>query len=291
MLKYVLYHSGMTEYPNIDAKEWKRFCQELLQHDVTLVKLETICSMENLQESLKDAGIPAEEALLFALSQEEIDACAKLSLALIGVERPASVSLCGAQMILLGFDEVDYEFINRIWKRKHGLPWTILETKRCYLREMTLDDIDDLFSLYDKKGVTDYIEPLYERTEEIEYQRAYIRNMYEYFGYGMWLVKERSTDKLIGRAGIDNRMINGQPELELGYVIDPAYQRQGYAAEVCSAILDWVHANLECSRVNCLIEEGNEASVRLARKLGFEYCQEAKQDGKCYKRYIKLLLQ
>lgn len=292
----------MTEYPNIAKDEWERLCRELSQHDVMAMDYDAICSTENLQVSLKSAGIPANEVLLLAVKQEEIDVCAALPIAVAGVEQsgvyePAegvcnpkhteTAALYGAQMVLLTLEDVDYEFLHRIWQRKHGLPWTMIETKRCYLRELTLDDMDDLFSLYDKDGVTDYIEPLYERAEEIEYQRAYIHNMYDYFGYGMWLVKEKGTDKLIGRAGIDNRMIDGQPELELGYMIDPSYQRQGYAAEVCSAILDWVRENLEFLQMNCLIEEGNEASVHLVQKLGFEYSGEAEQDGKRYGRYIK----
>lgn len=287
MLKYVLYHTKMTEYPNIDKSEWNRLCRDLSQHGVTVMDCDTICSTENLQTALSVAGVPANEALLLAITQEEIDACANLQIAVVGVE--SSATLYGAQMVLLILEDIDYEFLNRIWQRKHRLPWTILETKRCYLREMTLDDIDDLFSLYEKEGVTDYIEPLYERAEEIEYQRAYISNMYDYFGYGMWLVKERGTDKLIGRAGIDNRFLDGLPELELGYVIDPAYQRQGYAAEVCSAILEWVRDNLEFPQVNCLIEEGNSASIQLVRKLGFEHYGDTEQDGKQYERYIKYL--
>lgn len=302
MLKYVLYHANMTKYPNIAKTEWERLCRELSQHDVMVIDCETICGTENLQESLKNAGIPAKEALLLAMTQEEIDVCVNLPIAIIGVEpsgahEPAegvcqpehtvSAALYGTQVVLLTLEDVDYEFVYRIWKRKHGLPWIMFETKRCYLREMTLDDMDDLFSLYEKEGMTDYIEPLYEREEEIEYQRAYIRNMYDYFGYGMWLVKEKGTDQLIGRAGIDNRIIDGQPELELGYMIDPAYQRKGYATEVCSAILDWVRRNLEFLQINCLIEEGNEASVHLVQNLGFEYDGQAEQDGKRYRRYIK----
>lgn len=115
-------------------------------------------------------------------------------LTVIGYEVPdfsKQMPLSNVDILLLGLEEVDTEFLLRTFQRKHHLPWRILETKRCYLREITLDDMDDLFDLYNKKGITDYIEPLYERQEEEEYQRAYIENMYGYYGYGMWLAKEK----------------------------------------------------------------------------------------------------
>lgn len=43
--------------------------------------------------------------------------------------------------------------------------------------------------------------------------------MYGMYGFGMWLVKDRDTDKLIGRAGLELRLIDGVEEMELGYII------------------------------------------------------------------------
>ena len=160
--------------------------------------------------------VKLEECMLLATEPEEVAWAKKDAdsdsdqLTIIGYEVPdfsKQMPLSNVDMLLLGLEEVDTEFLLRTFQRKHHLPWRILETKRCYLREITLDDMDDLFDLYNKKGITDYIEPLYERQEEEEYQRAYIENMYGYYGYGMWLAKEKGTHRLIGRAGIDYRML------------------------------------------------------------------------------------
>lgn len=213
-------------------------------------------------------------------------------LTIIGYEVPdfpKQVPLNNVDMLLLGLEEVDMEFLLRTFLRKHHLPWRILETKRCYLREITLDDMDDLFELYNKKGITDYIEPLYERQEEEEYQRAYIENMYGYYGYGMWLVKEKDTHRMIGRAGIDYRMLGEEEIIEMGYVIAPEYQRQGYAYEVCQAIMGWVKSNLEFRRIDCLVEPGNETSVGLLHKLGFQETEKINQDGKIFPAFSLFL--
>ena len=76
--------------------------------------------------------------------------------------------------------------------------------------------------------MTEYLDPLYEYEKEKEYQRSYINYMYRLYGYGMWVVIEKATGKLIGRVGIENReACDGEPEL--GYMIVVSYQRKGYA--------------------------------------------------------------
>ena len=117
-----------------------------------------------------------------------------------------------------------------------------------------------------------------EYQEELEYEKAYIRHMYGYYGYGTWLVFHRESGQLIGRAGLENKdytnggrtvTFSGQTELELGYIIAPEYQGQGYATEVCRAIIEFAINETEFDRINCLIDAENTASVNLAKKLGF----------------------
>lgn len=76
--------------------------------------------------------------------------------------------------------------------------------------------------MYAEPGMTDYMEGLYEYEEELEYQKAYIENMYRFYGYGMWLVFEKKTGTLIGRAGVEHREeLNG--DMELGYAIRTSF--------------------------------------------------------------------
>ncbi len=167
-----------------------------------------------------------------------------------------------------GFEEIGLEFLMHVYERHHGIPWTILTTERCVIKEFSMDYLDELFELYNGEGMTDYIEPLYPYEQEKEYQEAYIKYMYGFYGYGMWIVCEKQTGKLIGRAGVEHREELGG-ELELGYAIGVPYQRQGYATEVCKAILEYVKKELMQHSVCCLIEKDNAISERFAEKLGF----------------------
>lgn len=202
--------------------------------------------------------------------------------------RMAEMTLPQVNIVVEGFEEVDYDFFEKIYQRHHHLPWTILETERLLVRELALSDVKDLFELYSYDGMTDFMEDLYSYEEEYEYQRAYIENMYVFFGYGMWLVFEKETGKLVGRAGVEHReALEG--EVELGYAIGTPWQGRGYALEVCQGILAYVRENLGFEEICSLVQPENTASIRLQEKLGFTLETELILDGINYKKYKKSL--
>ena len=193
-----------------------------------------------------------------------------------------------ADILVEGFAEVDVQFLDRIMKRAQGLPWITVITERCYLREITLDDLDDLYALYAGDGITDYIEPLYDRPREEQYTRDYIRCMYRFYGYGMWLVYERESGALIGRAGFSHQDLGEEIVLEMGYIIGAPYQRQGYATEVCEKLRDFARAHLsDFGTLNCFVETGNTASLALLRRLEFIQLGTVDISGKEMLRYQK----
>jgi RimJ/RimL family protein N-acetyltransferase len=231
-------------------------------------------------------------ALLIAATDELIAIGKELGVATIAYAKSEfpNQTYRGVDMIVEGFEEVDADFLEKMYQRHHRIPWTILETERCVVRELSLDDLDGLFELYADDGMDAYTEPLYPYEEEKEFQRAYIENMYRYFGYGMWLVFEKETDKLIGRAGLEHREYNEVTELELGYLIGRKYQGKGYATEVCKAILAYARENTGFERINTLIQDENEVSIALSKKLGFEQKESYEVDGKIMHRFIKVLV-
>lgn len=201
---------------------------------------------------------------------------------------PEEYSDFSPDMYVEGFEEVDLIFLQHVYERHHHIPWTILETKRCIVKEFSMEYLDALFELYDGEGMTDYMEPLYPYEQEKEYQQAYIDNMYAFYGYGMWIVCEKETGRLIGRVGVEHREELGG-ELELGYAIGIPYQRQGYATEVCEAVLTYTKEELGMPSVCCLIDEGNVISEHLAAKLGFSFEETVHLQEKFMKKYRMFL--
>lgn len=195
-------------------------------------------------------------------------------------------SYSGVDMIVEGFEEVDAGFLEKVYQRYHHIPWQIAMTKRTVIRELSLDDLDDLFRLYADDKISEFTECLYPYEEEKTFQQAYIENMYRFYGYGMWLVFSQETGELIGRAGLEHREYDGEIELELGYVIGVKHQRQGYATEVCQAIIQIAQCMTDFSRINCLIHAGNISSIRLAEKLGFSHMEDMELNGAKMSRYV-----
>lgn len=249
-------------------------------------------SPEKLRLVLELHQLKPEECLMIGATDQTLSLRAGRKIAAVGYVNPGlpGQKLDGVIMVIEGFEEVDFYFLERMYQREHGLPWTVIETKRCFLREMTLEDLDGLYQLYQGEGMTDFIEGLYEdRKKEEEYTRAYIRNMYPYYGFGMWIAVERDTGRMIGRAGLNLREIHGKSVLELGYLIGKEFQNQGFATELCQGILQFASEGTEFEEIHCLIEKGNGISVHLAKKLGFDWQEELKIQGKNMQRYTKSL--
>lgn len=177
------------------------------------------------------------------------------------------------------------EYAERVYRRLKGLPWTILETDRCVIRETTVEDVDHFYKIYSDPEITKYMESLYPEVEqEKEYVRAYIDEVYAFYEFGVWTVTEKESGDVIGRAGFSYRP--GYNDPEIGYIIGVPWQRHGYAEEVCRAILDYGWRELRFTRVQALVETENEASLILCDKLGFTAVEEGQHEGRGYFRLL-----
>jgi len=180
--------------------------------------------------------------------------------------------------------ELDGEYLDRIYRRYQVLPWDILETERCCIRETMEEDVPAFYDIYAEPMITRYMENLFpEKEQELQYVKDYREKVYDFFGFGVWTVLKKDTGEVIGRAGLSYR--EGFEEPELGFIIGVPWQRQGYAEEVCRAILKYGREELGFDRVQALVMPANEASIRLCEKLGFYHTRQVELDGCLYGRY------
>ena len=86
-------------------------------------------------------------------------------------------------------------------------------------------------------------------------------------------VELRETGELIGDTGISE--VEGKPEeVEIGYVISGEQRRKGYAAEVVKAMTEFIASVFRIRTVYGRVIKGNEASVRVLEKSGYEFVAE-----------------
>ena len=62
----------------------------------------------------------------------------------------------------------------------------------------------------------------------------------------------------------------GWPGTEVGWGILPRYWGRGYATEASAASMDWAFAELGWDEIIHTIDPRNEASIKVAQKLGAE---------------------
>lgn len=158
--------------------------------------------------------------------------------------------------------------LDRVWRRAQGLPWDICKTRRLSVREIMVEDVPRLYELYADSCVTRYMEPLFaDIRQEIEYTKEYIRNIYGFYGYGMWVIVQRAAGQVIGRAGLEYK--EDFDGLELGFMLGKQYQHKGYAYEACAAVLQYGVETLGVRNYRALVHAENLPSRRLCERLEF----------------------
>lgn len=202
-------------------------------------------------------------------------------------EKNADVSFT-TSYVVEDVEELTARSYDEVYRRLAGLPWDILETERLKVRESTVSDVKDFYGIYASPSITYYMEDLFQNPEEEKsYMESYIRQVYGFYGFGMWTVLCKADGAVIGRAGLSVR--EGYDVPELGFVIDVNRQKQGYAYEVCSAILTYAEKELGFENVQALVQPGNTASRRLLEKLGFYYEKDVTENKQKYQLMIKQL--
>ena len=148
------------------------------------------------------------------------------------------------------------------------------------LRRLTMDDLGALAAIYRDADVRKYFPEgtlTYEQTkEELEW---IINVYYGQYGFGLWATLLKETNEFIGRCGLLPWTIDGRQEVEVAYLITKAHWGRGLGTEAARAILAYGFGELHLSRLICLIDPPNEASVKVATKIGMSFEREADIDG------------
>jgi RimJ/RimL family protein N-acetyltransferase len=100
----------------------------------------------------------------------------------------------------------------------------------------------------------------------------------------MFLIWEKAGGAFVGQAGVFHTLRGFGKGLddvpEAGWMLAQRFWGKGYALEAMTAALEWFDRTQEQSRVACMIEPENTASIRLADRLGFSrYDDHTLPDG------------
>jgi RimJ/RimL family protein N-acetyltransferase len=141
-----------------------------------------------------------------------------------------------------------------------------IETERLKLRQICELDLDAYAAIIADPEVMRYIGEGKPQSRADAWRTiATISGHWGLRGYGLWAVDEKSTGKLIGRAGL--WFPEGWPMIEVGWALAREHWGKGYATEAARAALKVAQDN-DCEEVCSLILPDNARSIRVAEKLG-----------------------
>ena len=122
---------------------------------------------------------------------------------------------------------------------------------RSFLKEH-VDEATDILDLVDAE----------KRTKEL----SYYWEKKERFVLGIWL---KDPFLFIGNIWIEPKHWD-VPSFELGYYLDRAYTRKGYASEAAKKAIQFIFEDLHAHKIIIITRDTNEPSFKLAERLGFE---------------------
>lgn len=145
----------------------------------------------------------------------------------------------------------------------------ILETERLYLREMNQSDFEDLAEILQNSRVMYAYEHDFSDNDVQEWLDRQITR-YKKYGFGLWAVILKSTDEMIGQAGLTMQPYKDNEVLEIGYLLKERFWHHGYASEAANGCKKYAFEQLNRDKVYSIIKSDNYASMKVAKSMGMK---------------------
>jgi hypothetical protein len=184
----------------------------------------------------------------------------------------------GIDLIVESFEDIDTDFLIRLFKHKNKIPCKIAETKRTVIRELCAQDIDEVVKISREEHILKFVEdgrvPEEEQKEKL---LAYIDNIYSFYDYGIWGIFDRADGCLIGLISLDLLTDTEEAEYETGFFIRKERLGQGFAKEAIEMVVNYAKNKLSASELIAITDYENVPARALLEKCGFtEACRNDK---------------
>ncbi len=142
-----------------------------------------------------------------------------------------------------------------------------LETERLLLRQFEERDLDAYAEMLADPQFMRFLGKGGTRDRQETWRHiAFLRGHWQLRGFGMFAIEHRASGELLGHTGLLNP--DGWPGVELGWALRPDSWGHGFATEAAGAALDWAFEELGLPEIISMMYLENQASVRVAERLG-----------------------
>ncbi len=146
-----------------------------------------------------------------------------------------------------------------------------IESERLLIRRLERRDYRDMYEYARLSEVTRYL--LWNPHPSPDYTRNYIMSIQkcyksgEYFDYAVILKCEQ---KMIGTCGF-TKIDADNNSAEVGYVLNPAYHKKGYATEALIALMRFGINDMGINRIEAKYMVGNDESRKVMERCGMRF--------------------
>lgn len=145
----------------------------------------------------------------------------------------------------------------------------ILSTERLNLRKMTRKDAENLMVIFaDTVAMKHY--PSTKNENETKKWIDWTLNNYTNYGVGLWIVEDKKTGDFLGQCGIVPQEVDGEIEMEIGYLFARHVWGNGYATEAALACKEYGFKKLKKEKMISLIDSANINSIKVAERIGMK---------------------
>jgi ribosomal-protein-alanine N-acetyltransferase len=173
-------------------------------------------------------------------------------------------------------------------------PFPQLVTDHLTLRQISHDDVNDIFSLRSDKRVMQFIDrPLAKTTDEAAQLIQKIIDSFNTNEGITWGIAMKNDPGLIGTIGFW-RIVKEHFRAEIGYLLHPGYQGKGIMTEAMGPVLEYGFKNMQLHSVEANVNPANAASIKLLERNNFireaHFKENFCYDGKFLDSFIYSLL-
>lgn len=145
-----------------------------------------------------------------------------------------------------------------------------LDTTRLQLIEVTPEHGPALFHILSNADVTRFygMDPLRKQEDALHIIESFKQTFDSRQGI-RWGMVIRDSGTFIGTIGLNHLSLYSK-KAEIGFELDPAHWRRGYAAEAIEAVLTYAYETLGLYRMGAVTFLENRASIQLLTRIGFE---------------------
>ena len=145
-----------------------------------------------------------------------------------------------------------------------------LETRRFFLQQIVKSDQPFIFKGLSDPRVIPYYGVHFKSYDATSAQMDFYKNLWEEKSGCWWKIVDKENMQPVGACGM-NAYNPVHEKAEIGYWLLPEYWKMGIMPEVLPVMIRYLFQNWKLHRVEAVIEQGNEASIRLSEKLGFKF--------------------